>query len=308
MSRHYLSIDIGGTNIKSALIDRSGNILSKTRTKTPKELSGFLAAIHEIVAEHHHDIRGIAFSTPGKVDTHTGKISFGGALPFLNGVSLKDELAEAFDLPVSIINDGKAAALAELWLGNLQGVDHGAAITLGTGLGGGIILDGRLIEGAHFQAGELSFMLNASRTADSEKVDGLTVQQLYGFSGSAVAMIREAAEQLALADLSDGETVFDAINQRDARVWPLFTAYCREIACVILNVQSVIDLSCYVIGGGISAQDIVIEEIRRQYSQIQESLPLLKQTLTTPAIRACKFQNDANILGALYQFFLLSES
>ncbi|WP_312541816.1 ROK family protein [Enterococcus sp.] len=308
MSKQYLSIDIGGTNIKSALIDRSGNILSKSRIKTPKGLSGFLAAIHEIVAEHQREIRGIAFSTPGKVDTHTGIISFGGALPFINGVSLKDELAEAFDLPVSVINDGKAAALAELWLGNLQGVDHGAAITLGTGLGGGIILDGRLIEGAHFQAGELSFMLNASRSAGIETGESLTVQQLYGFSGSAVAMIREAAKKLSLADLSDGEAVFAAINQRDARVWPLFTAYCREIACVILNVQSVIDLSCYVIGGGISAQEIVSEEIRHQYNQMQESLPLLKQTLTTPTIRPCKFQNDANILGALYQFFLLLES
>ncbi len=62
------------------------------------------------------------------------------------------------------------------------------------------------------------------------------------------------------------------------------------------------------IGGGISAQEIVSEEIRHQYNQMQESLPLLKQTLTTPTIRPCKFQNDANILGALYQFFLLLES
>lgn len=90
-------------------------------------------------------------------------------------------------------------------------------------------------------------------------------------------MIRQAAEHLALADLSDGETVFDAINQQDERVWPLYTAYCWEIVRVILNVQSAMDVSCYVVGGGISAQDIVIEEIRRHYSQIQESLPLLNK-------------------------------
>ncbi|OTN77369.1 hypothetical protein A5886_002469 [Enterococcus sp. 8G7_MSG3316] len=308
MSKHYLSIDIGGTHLKSALIDRSGHILAKTRTKTQKSLPDFLAAIEGIISERQQEIRGIAFSTPGKVDTQKGTISFGGALPFLDGVSLKEILTAKFALPVSVINDGKAAALAELWLGNLQGIDNGAAITLGTGIGGGIILDGRLVEGTHFQAGELSFMLNAARNSENVNEQRLSVQQLYGFSGSAVAMIRQAAKQLGLDDLADGEAVFEAINRKDPQVWPLFVEYCREIACMILNVQSVVDLSCYVIGGGISAQEIVCEEINHQYDGLLNSLPLLQQTLTKPMIKACHFQNDANILGALYQFFLSHEN
>ncbi len=138
-------------------------------------------------------------------------------------------------------------------------------------------------------------------------IRGNALQQLAGFSGSAVAMIRRSAQLLGLADLADGEAVFDAINQKEPQVWALFTAYCREIACVILNVQAVIDLERFVIGGGISAQAIVVEEIDRQYQQLLASLPILQQTLTKPEIQACKFQNDANLLGALYHFFLEHE-
>lgn len=176
-----------------------------------------------------------------------------------------------------------------------------------------MIVEGKLIQGAHFQAGELSFLLNATKRSDAPENaeqpnnQGLTLQQLAGFSGSAVAMIRRSAQLLGLADLADGEAVFDAINQKEPQVWALFTAYCREIACVILNVQAVIDLERFVIGGGISAQAIVVEEIDRQYQQLLASLPILQQTLTKPDIQACKFQNDANLLGALYHFFLEHE-
>jgi len=312
VNKNYLSIDIGGTKIKSAVIDRSGNILTRGRMDTPKNLTEFLTGIETIVEDVHGSIRGIAVSTPGKVNPETGTISFGGALPFLDGVSLKQLLAK-YQVPLAVTNDGKAAALAEWWLGNLKGIQNGAAITLGTGLGGGVIVEGKLIQGAHFQAGELSFLLNATKRSDAPENaeqpnnQGLTLQQLAGFSGSAVAMIRRSAQLLGLADLADGEAVFDAINQKEPRVWALFTAYCREIACVILNVQAVIDLDRFVIGGGISAQAIVVEEIDRQYQQLLASLPILQQTLTKPEIQACKFQNDANLLGALYHFFLEHE-
>ena len=126
-------------------------------------------------------------------------------------------------MPLAVTNDGKAAALAEWWLGNLKGIQNGAAITLGTGLGGGVIVEGKLIQGAHFQAGELSFLLNATKRSDAPENaeqpnnQGLTLQQLAGFSGSAVAMIRRSAQLLGLADLADGKAVFDAINQKSHR-------------------------------------------------------------------------------------------
>ena len=147
------------------------------------------------------------------------------------------------------------------------------------------------------------------KTLSNPNNQGLTLQQqLAGFSVSAVAMIRRSAQLLGLADLADGEAVFDAINQKEPQVWALFTAYCREIElCQCSMFKAVIDLERFVIGGGISAQAIVVEEIDRQYQQLLASLPILQQTLTKPGIQACKFQNDANLLGALYHFFLEHE-
>ncbi|WP_279233301.1 family 1 glycosylhydrolase [Leuconostoc lactis] len=96
-------------------------------------------------------------AVPGKVDHHDETIYGGGALQFLDQVNLPAALQLA--VPVSVENDGKAAALAELWLGNLKNVQNGAAVVLGTGVGGGLILNGQLYAGSHFQAGELSFMV-----------------------------------------------------------------------------------------------------------------------------------------------------
>ncbi|WP_455646760.1 family 1 glycosylhydrolase [Leuconostoc sp.] len=96
-------------------------------------------------------------AVPGKVDHHDETIYGGGALQFLDQVNLPAALQLA--VPVSVENDGKAAALAELWLGNLKNVQNGAAVVLGTGVGGGLILNSQLYAGSHFQAGELSFMV-----------------------------------------------------------------------------------------------------------------------------------------------------
>ena len=165
MKSNYLSIDIGGTNIKLALIDHSGQIQSKKQVRTPHEYGEFIATLENEIELVQNEIRGIAFCCPGKVDTETGMISFGGALPFLDGISFIDEFQPKFDVPVSVINDGKAAALSELWLGNLNGIENGLALVLGTGIGGGLILDGKLYQGKNFQAGELSFMMKAIRQA-----------------------------------------------------------------------------------------------------------------------------------------------
>lgn len=96
-------------------------------------------------------------AVPGKVDHHDETIYGGGALQFLDQVNLPAALQLA--VPISVENDGKAAALAELWLGNLKNVQNGAAVVLGTGVDGGLILNGQLYAGSHFQAGELSFMV-----------------------------------------------------------------------------------------------------------------------------------------------------
>ena len=296
MKKNYLSIDIGGTNIKLALIDHSGQIQSKKQVRTPHEYSEFIATLENEIELVQDEIRGIAFSCPGKVDTDTGMISFGGALPFLDGISFIDEFQPKFALPISVINDGKAAALSELWLGNLNGIENGLALVLGTGIGGGLILDGKLYQGKNFQAGELSVMRKPYGKPSFE--------DMYGMAGSAVGLVKKVNLELGTEDTKDGAAAFEAINQKDPSVYPIFEAFAKEIAYMICNVQAILDLEKIVIGGGISAQPIVTEEIRKQYRAVRAELPFLAATLTEVEIDSCRFLNDANLLGALYQLLL----
>lgn len=294
MNLNYLAIDIGGTNIKYGIINRAGQLIEKHSEPTQSEnLAIFLAQLQHIINLYAKDVKGLGISVPGKVDHHDETIYGGGALEFLDKVSLPKMLD--IQVPVGIENDGKAAALAELWLGNLKGVRNGAAVVLGTGVGGGLIINGELFSGTHFQAGELSFL---SYNAD------MSFQYFEGSLGSAVGMIERVATARHLPDKHDGFKVFEAINRQDAVAWPIFETYAMEIALLIYNIQTVVDLQRYVIGGGISSQPIVTTEIEKAYHQLFERNHIVTQTLTKAEIWPSKFSNDANLYGAIYHLLL----
>jgi predicted NBD/HSP70 family sugar kinase len=291
--RNYLSIDIGGTNLKYGLIDHSGNLLFKRQVVTPNEKAAFLAELKKIIVAYHSKIFGVAISVPGQVDSQTGIVYHGGSLPFLDRLNFRQLIQSAFgELPVGVENDGKAGALAELWLGVLQGQPNSAAIILGTGVGGGIILNNQLLSGSHFQAGELSFMVNNYQLVGEDK--------LVGMNCSAVEMIEKIAIKLNLADKKDGIAVFEKLSQQQPLAWKIFRAYCQRVAYLILNVQSVVDLTTYAIGGGISSQPLLVKTINEEYDKMLLELPLVKETLTRPQIKKAKFENSANLYGALY--------
>lgn len=291
---NYLSIDIGGTNVKYALLDKAGNILEKKKIKTSHEKETFLQSIDQIVEQYKDKIKGIAFCAPGKIE-HT-QIRFGGALPFLDGIDLGERYADP-NIPVAAINDGKVSVLAENWLGNLKDLPNCAAITLGTGVGGGIIANGQLLNGAHFQAGELSFMiLNVSSEVGWDDIAGTR--------GSAVRMIEKVNHAVGNADETDGLDAFEAINAGDEVALKIFNKFCQDVVMIILNMQSIVDLTTIAIGGGISTQPILIEGINQAYDEFLDKMEFYKNSLTRPKIVEAKFKNDANLFGALYNLLL----
>lgn len=295
--KKYLVFDIGGTNIKYSLITEEGRMLFISKHKTPKaSLDEFLSLITKIAQKYLKEIDGIAFSVPGKIDVDTGTIYFGGALPYLDGLCLKQFIEESFSLPCRIQNDAKAAALAEQWKGSLQHYSNAAVLVLGTGVGGGIIMDGKLRTGPHFQAGEVSMsVLDASQEGPLK---------MTGYIGSAVEMVKKINSTIGNPELCDGVSAFQLINEKDERIYPIFQKYCRTIAYLILNLQVVCDLTAYAIGGGISAQPIVVEEIRNQFNVFLEENPLLKLNIPKIEIFPTTFNNDSNLYGALYTLLL----
>jgi predicted NBD/HSP70 family sugar kinase len=296
----YLVIDIGGTFAKFALMDQEGHITSKGKRPTPRtNLSDFEQVIFSII--DHHDlsnIKGIAISCPGTIDVDIGMIYYGGALPFLHLVNLPRIIEERYGKKAFIENDGKCAALAELWLGSVKDAKDSVVLVLGSGVGGGIIIDKKLHRGVNLSAGEVSFVMDRLDIKTKEAT-------FFGLDGSAVNMVRRIAELKNHDDLTDGEKVFDYINKGDEEANAIFNEYCLYVASQILNLHYILDPNIFAIGGGISAQPILLERIQWAIDEIKKANP---QHMANPKVVACHFQNDANLYGALYHCLNQSQS
>ncbi|EFR89130.1 ROK family protein [Listeria marthii] len=293
----YFVYDIGGTFIKFALMENNGTIKMKDKfPTTAKSAEELVEQMVEKWRPYQQDVTGIAVSCPGVVNTETGVIYQGGALLFMHEKNLAEMLARECHVPVVLQNDAKSAALAELWLGVAKDVESAAILTLGSGVGGGIIMNGKLQSGFNLMAGEVSFI---QTSFDTEKLRG----KFFGQAGSAVELIKRIATKKNLADKKDGEQVFEWINQGDEEAQAIFDDYIYGLASQVLNIQYLIDPEIIAIGGGISAQPIVVKRLNKAIEEIKAANPFHG---ARPKIVTCHFRNDANLYGALYNFFLQS--
>ena len=288
----YLAIDIGGTFIKSAFVSDQADIQKVEKQPTPENLEDFLNLLKALVDKHKHSVAGLAISCPGKIDPARGYVYIGGSLAYLKDLPLQTYLQDYAQLPCALMNDAKAALLAEVWKGGLQGVQNALILTLGTGLGGAILINGQPLQGQHFQAGELSFVLQAP--------DGADYGNWWASLASGVTFVEKAAALLDLPDKQDGKAVFEALaSGQNPQAQLLFESYCRDLALIIYNLHTILDLEKILIGGGISSQPILLQEIQKAYREIKSSSEVLDQTLSDVEIDSCTFKNEANLLGAV---------
>lgn len=295
----YFVLDIGGTFIKYALMNSAGDIVSKNKTPVQgTSLQELQHTLYSIVdAQNLEDIKGIALSCPGTIDVETGMVYYGGSFPSLHQVNLIKLFEDRYHMDVSVENDGKCAALAELWLGSVKDVKDSVVLVLGTAIGGGIIINGELHRGKNLSAGEVSYVMS--------NMSAITQQAtFFGLECSTVKMIEEIGALKGMSPPISGEAVFDYINAEDTDAMQIFDQYCWNIATQILNLQYILDPELFAIGGGISAQPIVIKRINWAISEIKKQNPF---HVASPQITACTFRNDANLYGALYNFFLRHE-
>ncbi|KGO32487.1 ROK family protein [Oenococcus alcoholitolerans] len=288
--KNYLVFDIGGTKLKYALINKDGELLDfgskETPTSSKKDL---INEFKSIMSNVSLPISGIGISVPGKVDSKSQRISYGGSLPFLNGLSFGEELD--LDIPIAVENDAKAATIADLNGGILKNQDSGAVLVLGTAIGGGIVLDNHLLYGKNDQAGEVSFMSLGNFSNDS----------LVGFKGSAVSLINKIAKHYHYQDINDGPAVFDLIEKGDIYAHGLFEEFCQTIAVLVHNIQTILDIDFFVIGGGISQRKIVVDGIYEALKKLRSSNSLVEATLKEPKIVGSAYKNKANLFGAFFK-------
>lgn len=289
----YLVIDVGGTFIKYGYYSKDGLCQENGKIKTPKtNLDEFYSILLSLKKEN---LDGVAISMPGLLDSHTGDVFAISLLPFLASHNVKKELEDLFKLPVSIENDAKCAALGEMWKGNLQNIQNGLFIVLGSGIGGTIIQDGKIIKSPRHKAGEIGSIL-------MPKDMSYTKMTNFGANNSANHLIQEISS--AIGCKNDGYEVFEKIKS-DSKAFHIFQDYCRQIAFMIYNLDYILDLDVVCLGGGISEQDIFISTVQEEFSKLRNQY---KEDNHEPLITVCLHHNEANLLGTLYHHFLLKDN
>lgn len=311
---YYLGVDLGGTNIAAAVVDENYKILAtgKVKTNLPRPEAEIADAVFEagILAVKNaglslDDIREVGVGTPGIVNPKTGMVCYSCNLDFKN-TNLGALLEERFGRRVFLENDANAAAYGEQLAGAGKGADDFIAITLGTGVGGGVILNGKILSGSNSAGGELGHIVIVK---DGETC-GCGRNGCWESYASATALIRQtkAAMQknkdslmwsLVGGDIEkvSGKTSFDAMRKGDEVAKQVVKEYCDYVACGLTNIINIFQPDALCIGGGISKEgETLVAPIREYVQRERYSKNVEKQTI----IKAAELGNDAGIIGAAF--------
>lgn len=297
----YLVIDIGGSSIKYALMSNNAELIEKGKVPTPLDnIENFIETIGKIYDLYSDKIEGIAISMPGRLDTKRGYAFSGGALEYNREKEIVKLLKERCNTEIRIENDGKCAALAEVWKGSLSDCNDAIVIVLGTGVGGGVIKDRKIHKGKNFFAGEFSFiMTNAKEHEDMDNI--------WAIKNGSVALTKSFAERKGLnAEDIDGFTVFEHINSGDEDALNVLDEFTNNLAIQIINLQAVFDPEKIAIGGGISAQPILLDYIRKNLDKHYKKYDYMIEFPKVEIVK-CAYCNDSNLIGALYNFLTFDE-
>ena len=310
MTKYIYGIDIGGTTVKMGLFDEKGDMLEKWEIVTRKENNGenILPDIVKSIKEKNteksietDDILGIGMGVPGPI-TEDGRVLKCANLGW--GIfSVADEMSKLAGVEkVKVGNDANVAALGEQWRGGGRGFDNIVMVTLGTGVGGGIIMDGKILTGENGAAGEIGHItVNPKETLTC----GCGCKGCLEQYSSATGVIRMAKERLEASDKPSelrkfaadeigGKEVFDAYKAGDELAAEAVNEFAIYLGMGLGNVASVVDTQAFVIGGGLSKNGpVVIDIVKEQYKK--NVMFALKNT----EFRLAELGNDAGMYGAV---------
>lgn len=290
--KNYVSIDIGGTAIKYGLIREDGRILSRNIMNTEAEKGGaeILEKVQNVIAEFHtqEEICGICISTAGVVDTHRGIITYSAPLiPDYAGTEYKKILEGRFHIPCEVENDVNCAGLAEYYSGAAAGSKISLMLTVGTGIGGSIVINGEIFRGVSGSACEVGYM----------NMQGGDFQTL----GAASILSQKVAEwKSEPKEMWNGYRIFEAAKKGDALCVRAIDEMTDILGQGIANICCVLNPEIVVLGGGIMAQ----EDFLRERMDLSVGRYLIPELARHTKLAFAKHGNDAGMLGAFYHFQL----
>ena len=278
--RYCFGVDVGGTTVKLGFFDEEGNLLEKWEIPTRTEdhgkniLPDVAASILDKMKEREvsrEEIAGVGIGAPGPVDAK-GTVYVAVNLGW-GTFSLKNELQSLLNLPVEAGNDANVAALGEMWKGGGQGYSNVVAVTLGTGVGGGIIVDGKILSGATGAGGEIGHIHVMDDETEACNCGNCGCLEQYT---SATGIVRLAKRRLAEDDKPSvlresgnisAKTVFDAVKDGDELAIEVAERFGKILGKTLAGIAAVVNPEIFVIGGGVSkAGPVLLDYIQKNYT------------------------------------------
>lgn len=305
MNKVCFGVDVGGTTIKMGLFDMEGTILDKWEINTRIQDNGvyILPDVAEAVKDKlkeksilKDDVIGVGIGTPGPVDSAGvvyGAVNLGWGI-----FNVRKTLQQLLDIPVKAGNDANVAALGEMWKGGGKGHKNVVAVTLGTGVGGGIIIDGKMLTGAGGAGGEIGHIhvedkeeipCNCGNKGCLEQYSSAT-----GIVRLAKKHLDQSTNQSVLRDVDlSAKAVFDAVKSGDELAIEVANEFGEYLGKALAAIAGVINPEIFVIGGGVSkAGDILLEYIQKYY------IPVVFKSNRNVLFSLATLENDAGIFGA----------
>jgi glucokinase len=306
---YYAGIDLGGTFIKCGIVDETGRILAKDKIPTGRErpytsiAADMAALVKALAARSNVKIAAVGIGAPGTIDSQNGVIVYSNNIDWKD-VPLCAEVQNALSLPVFITNDANAAALGEAFCGAGAKYSSLILVTLGTGVGGGIILDGKLFEGGHSAGAEIGH--SVLRVGGERCTCGR--KGCFEAYASATALIRQTKRAMEKdrdsvmwtlcggnVDNVDGKTAFDGARAGDKSAKRVVKNYVDLLAEGITDLANIFRPDAILLGGGVCAEgDALLKPLRRKVDKL-----IFGGTKYAPvAIDVAGLGNDAGLCGA----------
>ncbi|MGI5963632.1 MAG: ROK family protein [Lawsonibacter sp.] len=308
---HYIGVDVGGTNLVAGLVDEQGTLLYKVgypvdRSQSAEELCREIAQLARQVCQQggikQENITAVGVGIPGLVDHAGGVVVKTANMPFSN-TPFQALFQEIWNIPVYLGNDANCAAIGEYWAGAAKGCSPAVVITLGTGIGGGMVVDGKLFTGFANSGMEVGHMI----VYPGGEPCGCGNQGCWERYGSATALIRITREEMARCpdsilwqicqgdlDKVQGRTAFQAASQEDEAARRVLKRYLEGLSVGLINLVNILQPEVICLGGGISNADdaLLLEPLRALVAKgsYDKSMP-------TRLVKAA-LGNDAGVVGA----------
>lgn len=298
---NYIVLDIGGSSVKHAIISENGEFLEKGSYKSEREdFNIFKENMIDIIneAKEKYNVKGVAVSSPGSVNSDTGIIGGISALPCIHGPNFKEIFGQDLGLNLEIENDANCAALGEVWKGAAKDNNDVLFVVCGTGIGGAVIKDKKIHRGSNLFGGEFGYMV-----LETKEVNGERELNVWSDTGSTGAILRNFSKlkNLKEEDLN-GKMIFELAENGDEDAAKIIDDFYFNMALGIYNLQYIYDPEKILIGGAISSREDFLEKINEKIDEVIDKVRIAKIAKVNPIIEKCKFKNDANLLGALFNY------